>query len=77
MEQIGNVNNLPEELNNPFNSDCITDINIRTYKSGWSSSWRTYGIVQFEKGNTTGEQKFEGIDLIDVLRKIYAFVNNL
>ena len=76
MKQIGDINNLPKELNNPFSSDCVTEINIRTYKS-WSSDWRTYGILKFEKGNTTGEQKFEGIDLIDVLKKIYTFINNL
>ena len=77
IEQIGNINNLPGELNNPFNSDCITEIDIRTYKSVWSSDWKTYGIVQFKRGNTGGEQKFEGIDLVDVLKKIYTFVNNL
>ena len=77
IEQIGNINSLPKELNNPFNSDYITDITIRTYKFEWSSNWKTYGIVQFKKENTTGEQKFEGTDLIDVLRKIYTFINNL
>jgi hypothetical protein len=77
MKQIGNINNLPEELNNPFNSNCITKINIGTFKRGWNTSWCTYGTVTFQKGNTTGEQEFEGTDLVDVLRKIYTFVNNL
>lgn len=77
MKQIGNINNLPQELNDPFNSDCITDISIRTYKSDWSFKWHTYGIVMFKKGNTTGEQKFTGTDLVDVLKQIYTFVNNL
>ena len=54
MEQIGNVDNLPKELNNPFNSDCITDISIRTFKRGWDPSWCTYGTVKF-KNNATGE----------------------
>lgn len=77
IKQIGNINNLPEELSNPFSSDCVTDITIRTYKSTWTSDWVTYGIVEFKRGNTTGNQEFKGIDLIDVLRKIYTFVNNL
>lgn len=77
MKQIGNMNNLPEELNNPFNSDCITDISIRTFKRGWGPSWCTYGTVKFEKGKTTGEQEFNGTDLVDVLKKIYIFVNHL
>ena len=77
MKQIGNINDLPEELSNPFNSDYITDISIRTFKRIWDSSWCTYGTVEFKKGNTTGEQKFEGTDLVDVLRKIHIFVNNL
>lgn len=77
MKQIGNINNLPEELNNPFNSDCITSISIRTFKRWCSSDWGTFGTVKFEKGNTTGEQEFNGTDLVDVLRKIYTFVNNL
>lgn len=77
MKQIGDINNLPEELNNPFNSDCITSVCIRTVKRTWDSSWYTYGTVEFKKGNTSGEQEFEGTDLVDVLRKIYTFVNNL
>ena len=77
MKQIGNINDLPEELSNPFNSDYITSITIKTFKYTWDPSWRTYGIVEFKKGNTTGEQKFEGQNLVDVLRKIHTFVNNL
>lgn len=77
MKQIGDINNLPEELSNPFNSDCITNVTIRTFKRTWDSNWCTYGTVEFRKGNTTGEQEFNGTDLVDVLRKIYIFVNHL
>jgi len=77
IKQIGNINNLPEELNNPFNSDYITDISIRTFKQRWDPIWFTYGTVTFKKGNTTGEQEFRGADLIDVLKQIHTFVNNL
>ena len=74
-QQIGNINDLP--LSNPFNSDYITSISIKTFKYTWDYSWHTYGTVEFKKGNTTGEQKFEGTDLVDVLRKIHTFINNL
>lgn len=77
IKQIGNINNLPVELNDPFNSDYITSINITTYKSAWASNWVTYGTVEFKRGNTTGNQKFEGTDLVDVLKQIHTFVNNL
>ena len=77
IKQIGNINNLPVELNNPFNSNYITNINITTYKSAWTPNWVTYGTVEFKRENTTGNQKFEGTDLVDVLKKIYTFVNNL
>ena len=77
MKQIGNINDLPKELSNPFNSDYITSITIKTFKRILDSSWYTYGTLEFKKGNTTGEQKFEGTDLVDVLRKIHTFVNNL
>ena len=77
MKQIGNINNLPAELNDPFNSDCITDISIRTFKQRWDPIWCTYGTVEFKKENTTGKQEFKGTDLVDVLKQIYTFVNNL
>ena len=78
IKQIGNINNLPVELNDPFNSDCITDISIRTFKRSWgNTSWCTYGTVEFKKGNTTGKQEFEGKDLVDILKQIHTFVNNL
>lgn len=76
MKQIGDVNNLPGELKNPFNSDCVTDITVYTTKDLWGK-WYARGSVEFKKGNTSGNQKFDGTDLIDVLKKIYTFINNL
>jgi hypothetical protein len=76
MKQIGNIKSLPAELKNPFNPDYVTDITIYTSKDLWGK-WSAHGSVEFKKGNTSGKQKFEGTDLIDVLKKIYTFINNL
>lgn len=76
MKQIGNINNLPEELKNPFKLEHVTDVSVHTFKS-FTNSWYTCGSVEFKIGNTLGKQKFEGTDLVDVLKQIYTFVNNL
>lgn len=41
-------------INDPFKSDCVTDILIRYYTGFNNPHW--YAKVQFQNGNTSGEQ---------------------
>lgn len=42
-------------IKDPFNKQGVADISIR--RTSWGSSWFWYGCVEFQNGNTKGEQR--------------------
>lgn len=74
---IGDYENIPQVLKNPFDLEKITEINIHSRKRLFEDTWVHYGTVEFKNGSTKGAQEFEGKDIMDVLKQIYTFVNNL
>lgn len=74
-ESFGNES-MPSELKNPFAPDKIKSIYVRYAYSGFSHNWQAYGSIEFENGDTTGEQKFEGETFDGVVQKMKIFIEN-
>lgn len=68
---------LPSVIENPFNIENIEGIQIFYGKYLISRKPYFNGKVQFKKGNTRGEQNFDGNDLSDVFNKIMNFCKEL
>lgn len=68
---------LPSVIENPFDVKNIEGIHI--YYGKYTISGRPYftGKVQFKKGNTRGEQSFDGDNLSDVFIKVMNFCKEL
>ena len=64
------------QINNPFQKDCITAIHLHAMKT-FGGKVSCAGTVCFEKGNTKGEQGFEGSDLTDLFLSVVNFCKNL
>lgn len=77
LKLFGDVSNLPSQLSNPFAPDKVERIFISMNKSLFSGKFNFYGSVEFTNGRTKGEQKFEGTDIMDVVRQIYTFLEEL
>lgn len=63
-------------VKDPFNKNCMVGLWVHCNKSNYSG-WSYSGSVNFENGNTKGEQKFNGESLKDVLLKVEAFILTL
>lgn len=62
-------------IKDPFNVDCMTSFRISCYK--WSGRWAYRGYVEFQNGNTKGEQEFEEKDMKTLMVKMEAFMEEL
>ena len=56
-------------LSNPFKSDCITGVRLYYYKQLFGGPWLWHGTVEFSKGSTSGEQKFENESFTAIEKK--------
>lgn len=74
---FGNADSLPSNLNNPFDPTKVEGITIYTYKSCFRKTFTICGKVEFKNGKTEGTQKFEGETIMDVVKQIYAFLEEL
>lgn len=77
LKLFGNTSSVPSSLNNPFATDKVSDIWIHMRKGIWDGEYKFTGSVEFSNGRTNGEQKFEGTDIMDVVKQIYAFLEQL
>lgn len=68
---------LPSVIENPFDIKSIDGIHIFYGKYAIGGEPYFSGNVQFKKGNTKGEQSFDGNDLSDVFIKIMNFCKEL
>jgi len=74
QEQLGKEK-MPSILKNPFNKNSVKRIYVSF--SEYSNRWSANGSVEFQNGNTTGEQKFTGQTFDDVVIQIKEFVKEL
>ncbi len=73
LETLGSEK-MPAILKDPFKKNCVKRIYVN-YSEGWTiGKWSGNGAVEFENGNTKGEQKFTGESFDEVVAKIKAFV---
>ena len=71
-------NNVIDVLKNPFEKECITDVNILIYKSRFPPfEIKHIATVVFKNGNTEGKQNFEAGDFTTLVVQIQSFINNL
>ena len=76
-DMFGSNTHMPTTLNNPFAIDKVENIWIHMRRSLWNEEFKFTGSVEFTNGRTKGEQKFEGSDIMDVVKQIYAFLEQL
>lgn len=74
---LGNISNIPSTLNNPFDSKKVKGIHIHCTESIFGGKWYISGNIEFQNGDTEGVQRFEGKDIMDVVTKIYNFLEQL
>lgn len=65
---------MPSVIKDPFVKVHIKHISVR-----WYNTFKIYarGTVEFQNGNTKGEQEFEGDTFDEVVLKIKAMIENL
>lgn len=77
LKLFGNTSSVPSSLNNPFATDKVERIFICMGKRIFDGTFYFSGSVEFSNGRTKGEQKFEGTDIMDVVKQIYTFLEQL
>lgn len=68
---------LPSIIKDPFLKYKITKISVSYSKNWTNDNFTARGCVEFENGNTKGEQKFTGETFDDVVLQIKAMLDNL
>jgi hypothetical protein len=77
LKLFGDTSSVPSSLNNPFATDKVENIWIHMRKSLFSEEFSFTGSVEFTNGRTKGKQEFEGTDIMDVVKQIYTFLEQL
>lgn len=77
LKLFGNTSSVPSSLNNPFAYDKVESMFIHMQKGFFDGKFKFTGSVIFTNGQTKGEQKFNGTDIMDVVKQIYAFLEQL
>lgn len=73
---IGNEK-VPSILKNPFKKVCVKRIYV-SYQESWGGQrWTAIGSVEFQNGDTKGEQEFKAETFDEVVRKIKSFLEDL
>ena len=75
--QIKEQANRLSDLKNPFMADKVIQFTTFCMKSSFSGEWSYTGKIEFQNGDTKGEQKFSGEDLAALLRKMELFMAEL
>ena len=70
-------NKAPSIIDNPFTKEGVCKIYMFAIKNSWCNRWSFTGSVEFENGNTRGEQKFEASSLGELYLKIGQFCMSL
>ena len=73
----GKDNQLPAEINNPFNMQYIEAIHLHCTKKLFDDGFNFWGSVVFKNGDTEGTQEFKAESLGDLFVKIHNFCERL
>jgi ABC-type antimicrobial peptide transport system permease subunit len=68
---------LPSIINDPFKKSKVKSIRVHYGEKVFGIGWHAYGVLEFQNGNTTGEQKFNGETFDDVVASIKEVLNQL
>jgi hypothetical protein len=66
-----------DNLKNPFQSDCVTTINIEIGKPFFETEVTCVATVRFKNGNTRGSQKLENKNFTELVKEIESFIQSL
>ena len=77
MFNLKEASRVISQLKDPFSKDCIIRVSTWASRDSWDNTWTYSGTVEFENGNTKGEQEFEGVSMADVIQKMEIFVEGL
>ena len=80
LDYFGNTNDSSSitRVSDPFKKKCIKGLHIHCYPdSSWYRTKPVSATIDFENGNTQGTQKFEGDDIMSVLKEMYRFCERL
>lgn len=72
-----NGENKPSLLNNPFNESCVKNIFFHVRKSQLTNEFQSTASVEFQNGNTGGEQKFKAETFADLVKQVEDFIKTL
>jgi hypothetical protein len=64
-------------LKDPFSSSDNMDSMFIHAQKDWNGKWGYSGKIEFKNGDTSGEQRFNGDNLKEVLVKMEAFVKTM
>ena len=65
------------EMKDPFSSSCVQSVTLRLWKMWPNSPPKIYANVEFENGNTKGEQKIEADSMNELIKKVETFLKTL
>lgn len=77
LKLFGNTSSVPSSLQNPFVYDKVESMFIHMQKGLFDGKFKFSGSVSFINGMTKGEQKFVGADIMDVVKQMYSFLEEL
>lgn len=69
---------MPSVISDPFVKKHIVDVSVHAWKSHFAPyDWHFSGKVEFQNGDTKGEQRFNGDTFDDVVLKIKAMIESI
>lgn len=71
------IENKVSLIKDPFETSCIQRVYMVSYRNWDGKTFTTYGVVEFQNGNTKGEQKIEAQNLGELIEKVYKFCETL
>lgn len=80
LDFFGNTNDSSSItcVSDPFKKNCIKGLHIHCYPNdSWYKRKPVSATIDFENGNTQGTQRFEGDDIMSVLKEMYRFCEKL
>lgn len=76
MNLLEGATNSLSILKDPFHHQNIEAVMLRMWR--WrDGTFRFYATVEFQNGNTKGEQKIEADNFSDLIKKTEAFIKTL
>ena len=65
------------EMKDPFASSCVQSVNLRWWKMWPSDPPKIYATIEFQNGNTKGEQRINAESMNELIKKVESFLKTL